>query len=521
MGEVQTGLRPWTIPWAAQLAVGSLAVAACFWVSSRARLASPLWMDDLITVSMAESTSLTHVFDAIWRGLDNTPPLYAVLGWVLHGLLPAGTNVAVALRVANAVFLASTLWLIYGIAREFLPRHLAAACVCIFLASEQQYFAYLFVEVRTYALFIACATLSLRVAIRDVAEISAGPSVSTGACLLMLTASHTFGIVYACTLTSAAMVVFAAGKQWSKIKDEALCLAPSIMAVVAWIPVFRHEAAIPSWMASPGFLDLIAAFHPPHSRLAFLALVAGTALSLCVLSISSRRSGRVLLPIDPRVTLLVVLPLMTALTMAAIWCESRVGFHVFHQRYFGYNILLVFAAVLVCMTAARRLLPAVSTRASTILVVACIALCADLLLRPFPADDNIPCLDPATRAFAEDGVGQHLPVLAPFSVSWLPRVRRPGWQVLFPADSHLVEDDNSHPEYANSQAYVQQYAVWAGIDSVTTDARLATLSNGFLVVENGLAPWFANAVRGSDFTFSLLSRSPTCRVWKALPVPTP
>ena len=514
-----TGRKPWTVPWAVEAAAVSVAIAVCFWVSSRASLAYPLWTDDLITVSMAESTSLTHVFDAIWRGLDNTPPPYAVLGWMLHHLLPAGTNVAVALRVANAVFIASTLCLMYQIAREFLPRHLAAACVCVLLALEQRYFAYLLVEVRTYALFIACATLCLRVAIRNVASGSKGPSVWTAACLLMLTASHTFGIVYACVLTFAAMVAFALGEQWSEVKTEALCLTPSVAAVVAWIPIFRHEAAIPSWIPSPSLLEFIASIHLPHWRPAGIALAACTALSLCYLCISYWRSWRAILSVDPRIALLVALPVCTLLVMTAIWFESQVGYHIFYQRYFGYNILLVFAAVLACAAAAYRAMPAVVAEGRVILAVACIGLCADLLVVPFPSEDNIPCLDPATRTFAEDGVGQGLPVLAPFSLSWLPRVRMSGRKVLFPADSHSMNSDQTHPEFAHLQAYLQEYAVWAGIDVLRSDAQLATLSNGFIVVEDNLTPWFTDAVEGSGFTFSLLSRSATCRVWKALPVP--
>ena len=521
MERVRTGRRLLTIPWAAEVGAVSLAIAACFWVSCRASLASPLWMDDLITVSMAESTSLAHVFDAIWRGLDSTPPPYAVLGWLLHSLLPAGTDVAMALRVANAIFIALTLTFMYRIAREFLPRHLAAACVCLFLVLEQRYFAYLLGELRTYALFIACATLCLHVFIRDVSQGSQGPSVGTAACLFMLTASHTFGIVYACVLTSAAMAAFAVGNEWSKVRNEAVALAPSVAVVLAWIPVFRHEAALPSWISSPSLLDFTAALHPPHSRLAALVLGACTALSLCYLFISSRRAGPVGLSIDPRVTLLVALPVFTLLAMAAIWCESRFGYHIFHPRYFGCNILIVFAAVLACVVAAYRAMPAVVSQGRVILAIAGVGLCANLLIAPFPPEENIPCLNPATRAFAEDGVGQGFPVLAPFSTSWLPRVRLLGRKVLFPADGHLVNGDHTHPEYANSQAYVQQYAAWAGIDSVRTDAQLATLTNGFLVVEDGLAPWFTNAAEGSDFTFSLLSRSPTCRVWKALPARSP
>ena len=273
-------------------AIAAVGVACAVGVAFRTYTRSELWLDEALTVHLAE-TSLGDLPDVLRR--DGAPPLYYAL---LHGWMKLVGTGNQAVRLLSAVFGVATLPLLYRAGRRLGGPTVGVGALVLLATSP---FAIRYgTEARMYslvALLVAAGWLLVVNALERPRPIwLAGVGAVSG--LLLLT--HYWAIyLLACTV---GVLVLAA---WRGVLDRgavvrvvAATAAGSIVLFGPWIPAFLYQRAHTGtpWGTAPGpvevafttLVDLGGGPFPEGQALA--ALLAGlTLLALFGRAVDGRR----------------------------------------------------------------------------------------------------------------------------------------------------------------------------------------------------------------------------------------
>ena len=209
-----------------------------------------LWADETITVALVKSNSLSHLLEAVFLGLDATPPLYTSYGWFMSRYVLPSFEPDLILRVTNAALLSLAISAIYASIREYVGRLIALVCTLAFVLSQIPALKFLTFEVRTYALYLCCTAVAIHFALRA----SRRPSISNLFYLsifyCLLTASHTFGIIYVVCISSSLVIASGVEGDLKLCKRFATATVPALIMFMGWVPVLRLQSQIPSWITA-------------------------------------------------------------------------------------------------------------------------------------------------------------------------------------------------------------------------------------------------------------------------------
>src|SRR4051812_181461 len=156
-------------------------------------LGRPLWMDELLSLTLVRAESLPKLWSGIALGIDGNPPLYFTLAWLIAHALPLGWTVT-ALKLANVVMTVAGIWVLYRISRRTVSA-LAGWVGALLFAALNDNLIYAALELRTYALYFLMAALAVLFQQRLVERHGVGDAAVLALIYAALTLAHTFGIV--------------------------------------------------------------------------------------------------------------------------------------------------------------------------------------------------------------------------------------------------------------------------------------------------------------------------------------
>ena len=123
-------------------------------------LQGDLWLDELLSLTLLQATSLPKLWAGITSGIDGNPPLYLTLAWLLTHVTPPVVSSVAVLKAANVIAAMAAVAVLY---RAGLRVASATACwigAFVFAALNEN-LVYVAFELRTYALYFLLATLSV------------------------------------------------------------------------------------------------------------------------------------------------------------------------------------------------------------------------------------------------------------------------------------------------------------------------------------------------------------------------
>jgi hypothetical protein len=281
-----------------RLAVAAVAAAVLAGVALRTFTRSELWLDEALTVHLAE-VPLGELGDVLRR--DGAPPLYYAL---LHGWMRIFGQGNEAVRLLSAVFSVATLPLMYRAGRRLGGPTVGVAALVLLATSP---FALRYAtETRMYslvALLVVAGWLALVNALERPRPLAlAALGALTG--LLLLTHYWAF---YLLTTTGVALLL-TAWRRPDHRRSALACLAAmaagSLLLFGPWLPTFLYQAAHTGtpWGIAPGpievafttLVDLGGGPFPEGQALA--GLIAGLAL----LALAGRAVDRHRIELDLR-----------------------------------------------------------------------------------------------------------------------------------------------------------------------------------------------------------------------------
>ena len=123
-------------------------------------LAGPLWLDELLTMTLVQADSLPRLWSGIIAGIDGNPPLYLTAAWLIVHAMPRAVSSVAALELTNfALTMAAT------VALYRVGRRVASATACwigtFLFAALNDNLIHVAVELRTYALYFFMAALAV------------------------------------------------------------------------------------------------------------------------------------------------------------------------------------------------------------------------------------------------------------------------------------------------------------------------------------------------------------------------
>lgn len=258
-------------------------------IALRLYTASPLWLDEALTVNIA-SLPLSDLVDALKH--DGAPPLYYVL---LHGWIRLVGDGDTAVRLLSAAFSAATLPLAYAMGRRRGGTTVATAALVVMATSP---FAIRYAtEARMYALvalLVTVAWLGLAAVLERV-TLPRLTLLALAAGLLLLTHYWSFYLV------GAAVVALAVARRWYA---AAAIVAGSVVVFAPWAGVFAYQLQHTGtpWGTPPGpvevaFTTLVDLGGGPYPE---GQLLAGAIAALVVLALFGRPVDRHRVELDLR-----------------------------------------------------------------------------------------------------------------------------------------------------------------------------------------------------------------------------
>jgi len=498
-------------------------------------LAGPLWMDELLTMSLLQADSLPKLWSGIISGIDGNPPLYLTVAWLIVHAIPQAISAAAVLKLVNVALTAAAIFALYRAGQR-----VASATACLIgvflLATLNDNVTYVALELRTYALYFLMAALALlfqqrMIERRQTRDIAVLALIYAG-----LTLAHTFGIVYvACIAFAGWLSQLSDGRL--RYKNFVAAVVPAIVVFAAWLPFFirQSEVARPySWVESPGLPDLLESLFA--SRLSMWIAV----VELCCLASAAAaglRGGfqfRSALQ-DPRWQpiryAVLVLIGVTGFTLAG-WVLSVTLFPLFVPRYFtpqlmvGFALHVAFGEYLVRL-ARHHPQERVAGLAVFAIVVAASLLNASTLFQN-SARGAAQCADSSGNLFENDFVRGDLPVITESPHIFLPRLayaRHPA-AYRFALDWDVVLN---YPRRARGNAVdfhiMQNLQTWAPMPSVMSTEDIVRNFPQFLAIEQSGRAWFHNLRATREVAAEKLTEvggadgSQSCTLWKVTTKP--
>jgi mannosyltransferase len=269
-------------------AMAGVAAAVVAGVTLRLYTASPLWLDEALTVNLAR-LPLGQLTEALKH--DGAPPLYYLL---LHGWMRVAGTGDTAVRLLSAVFSVATLPLAHRMARHRTAGSAATATItaaaALVIAATSPFAIRYATEARMYslvALLVSMGWLGLAAAMERV-TLPRLTVVAGSAGLLLLT--HYWGFY----LVGATFVALVVARRWAPAVAVAV---GSAVLFAPWLPAFAYQLQHTGtpWGTPPGpievaFTTLVDLGGGPHPE---GQLLAGLLAALAVLALFGR-------PVDAR-----------------------------------------------------------------------------------------------------------------------------------------------------------------------------------------------------------------------------
>ncbi len=313
------------------------------------------WNDELFSYYLLSDKSFSHMLVAFHDKINNSPPLYFVLGWVWAHIFGASE---LSLRLFSAVSMSAALWLLWlALRRTYGFYAVSIGVLSIFCTSTV--ILWQNAEARMYGLFMAAAALAFF--LYDTAcrkdELSGRLLVGTILAHIALVSSHLFGLLYSGVLLLAFILT---DWRFKRLRIKLyLTIVFSWLSLLPYLPSFLNQADAGkprSYPPMPNVRDLIIFSSMSSSSMlsllvvVALLLVAGLVWLVC--DVKLLREGNATYHFsqkaDSEVPLLIAAYLLLALPFF-VWIVSRLIKPIFYDRYMipstmGWAALLAFAA---------------------------------------------------------------------------------------------------------------------------------------------------------------------------------
>ncbi len=516
------------------LKIACVLVACCAVAVFAARsLGRPLWMDELLTLTLVQATNLPKLWAGIVAGIDGNPPLYLTVAWLIDHAIPRALSPAAVLKLTNVAMAVAATVILYRISRRVAS--MLACWIGVFLfAALNDNLIYIALELRGYALYFLMAALAMLFQQRSIERRGAGDVITLGMLYSGLTLSHTFGIVYVACFAMAGWLS-QGNRSESDWRLIAAAVAPAVLVSACWVPFFLQQSAVGRpylWYGRPGLPDLLETLFA--SKLAML-VAAGEIYCLATAALLAIRRGEFQFQAvlhearwQPIRYVVLVLAGISGFTLAA-WIMSVTVFPLFVPRYFTPQLIVSFALhvafggwLVQRATRGARSRIAGFTAAATILPAALLGVV--MLLRS-PVRGEVACATEAGSYFEADYVGGDLPVVTESPHVWLPRATFAAHHTayLFPLDWGVVL---KYPERARGNAVdfhiMENLKSWAAIDQITWTDDIVRSYPQFLVIEQSGRAWFHNLLLTRDVTAQKLAEvsedGQSCTLWRVTSV---
>ncbi|AKD54371.1 hypothetical protein [Spirosoma radiotolerans] len=236
------------------LSIGMLLVISVSLITSLFFKEKWLWMDEVLSYLLISDPSIVHMNDALVSSMDQNPPIFPNVYWVIGHLVSENPQF---LRAVTVVTFAITIVLLY----QYTTKLIGNSVLNFVLIATIVAFTYLNLslstQIRGYALFLL-VSLGYFVIMH---RLMASPNrvsllVAFGLLALLMVFSHSFGLFYA----AASGAFFAGLFLLSRDRRYLLVLAVHALILVTWLLVWypnfviQTQAGKPhSWIPLPTF----------------------------------------------------------------------------------------------------------------------------------------------------------------------------------------------------------------------------------------------------------------------------
>jgi hypothetical protein len=511
------------------LACGAIAIFA---VRS---LSGPLWLDELLSLTLIQAASLPKLWSGIVAGIDGNPPLYLTVAWLIAHAVPPALPAVAVLKLTNVALTMAASFALYRIGRRVAS---APACwIGTFLfAALNDNLIYVALELRTYALYFLMAALAVLFQQRLIERRQARDIVALALLYAGLTLAHTFGIVYVASIAFAGWLsqIGGGGHHWRRTAAAAV---PAVIVLACWIPFFLQQSAVGKpylWIGPPGLPDLLESLFASKLSM-WIAIVELYCLASAAVFAMRRREFQLRSVLDdaswqPFRYVMLVLAGIAGFTVTA-WIVSVILFPLFVPRYFAPQLIVSFGLHIgfgewLVRLAQHRLQSRIAGFAISAIIAPPALFCLTMLSRS-PVRGEVPCTNSASAYFEADFVSGDLPVIAESPHVFLPRatyaIHRPAY--LFPLDWDVVL---KYPERARGNAVdfhiLENIRTWSNMDQIASTEDIVSKYPQFLVIEQSGRAWFYNLTTTRNVSAQKLSEvtsadgSQSCTLWKVTSV---
>jgi hypothetical protein len=493
-------------------------------------LAGPLWLDELLTMTLVQADSLPRLWSGIIGGIDGNPPLYLTTAWLIVHAMPRAVSSVAALGFTNFALTMAATFALYR-----LSRRVASATACwigtFLFATLNDNLIYIATELRTYALYFFMAALAVLFQQRLIERRRPRDATMLALIYAGLTLAHTFGIVYVgCIALAGGLSQFRNG--WPHWRRIAVTVAPAIVVLAAWMPFFVQQSAVGRpymWVGPPGLPELFESLFASELSM-WIAIAELCCLASAVVA-GFRRGGLQFRAFfsDPEwqplryVTL--VLIGISGFTLAA-WAVSVALYPLFVSRYFTPQLIVGFALhVAFCEWLMRQAQQHLGDKASLAVCAAVVPplLLSAVMLCRIPIYNGVPCANSAGTAFEAGFVDGDMPVIAESPHVFLPRATYSSHRAAyrFPLDWDVVLN---YPERARGNAVdynvMRSLQKWEPMPAVMSTEDIVRNFPQFLAIEQSGRAWFHNLRTTRDVVAEKLATTDdqSCTLWKVTSV---
>ncbi len=295
-------------------------VLAAFYFSTSFYIAShrPFWVDELLTVDIAQLPDLKTIWSAATHAVDGGSPVYDV---VVRGFEKLLGDTEVAARLPSALAMAAGLLIVFDCARRLTDGLHGLITLSVLTCSFLPYYGH---EARAYAIYFMLAALSLWIWVLD----SRASAVLFGAVIFLAVAMHYYAVLL---LVPYALWEAMRWRPWqlpspklmAGVVGAVVALALLLPAILAFVPVAAVYAGVAGPVPLEGVREIFSTLFPNGMWL--LALI------VIWIALSETKDGKFLLqPMQPAETvgwLFLCIPL-------AGFVVAELKAHAFLGRYF-------------------------------------------------------------------------------------------------------------------------------------------------------------------------------------------
>ena len=332
--------RSWTILFVVLFLAGAIAKD----------VRTPMWMDELFTLHIAQQAGAAEIVKATLEGSDSAPPLYAM---IVRAILPVVKNEALAVRLPSTLGYCGMLLCLLAFCRRRLP---AAYAMAAALLASDACLAYS-IEGRSYGVVLGCAAGALlcwQSAIDGRRRTLAIPLFAL--CVALMTAMHYYSVFFLVPLFLAEMVRWRTSR---KLDLSVLAaMAPALLVLGLHYPFIAAATMFQKHYWSPAAWRHIPEFYDAY----FVKILERCALPVGMLAVfwttsydrSAKQPGLVL-PEWVATGALSLMPLCVVVL-------SKYTTHVFVSRYVLWAVpgFAILVAALLCRAARGRAVVGVS-----------------------------------------------------------------------------------------------------------------------------------------------------------------